>query len=117
MTNVDWIIMAILAASVLGGLVQGFLRSVFGLGGLLLGLVLAAWNYARVGAFLLPVIHNEKIANAIGFLLMALLVMVVATLVGGFLSKTIHKMGLGCLDRLAGAVFGFFEGALLVTVC
>ena len=25
-------------------------------------------------------------------------------------------MGLGCLDRLAGAAFGFFQGALLVTL-
>ncbi len=25
-------------------------------------------------------------------------------------------MGLGCLDRLAGAVFGFFQGMLLVTL-
>jgi uncharacterized membrane protein required for colicin V production len=24
---------------------------------------------------------------------------------------------LGCLDRLAGGVFGFFQGALLVTLC
>ena len=25
-------------------------------------------------------------------------------------------MGFGCLDRLAGAAFGFFQGALLVTL-
>jgi uncharacterized membrane protein required for colicin V production len=25
-------------------------------------------------------------------------------------------MGLGCLDRLAGGVFGFFQGALLITI-
>jgi uncharacterized membrane protein required for colicin V production len=26
-------------------------------------------------------------------------------------------LGLGCLDKIAGAVFGFFQGALLVTLC
>ena len=26
-------------------------------------------------------------------------------------------MGLGCLDKLGGAVMGFLQGALLVTVC
>ena len=35
---------------------------------------------------------------------------------GGFLSKTLHGMGMGLLDRLAGAVFGLFQGALLVMV-
>jgi membrane protein required for colicin V production len=33
------------------------------------------------------------------------------------LSKTLHRIGLGFLDRLAGAVFGFLQGSLLVTLC
>ena len=33
------------------------------------------------------------------------------------MAKTMHQMGLGCLDRLAGAVFGFLQGVLLVTLC
>ena len=32
------------------------------------------------------------------------------------LSKTVHKIGLGCLDRIAGGIFGFFQGVLLVTL-
>ena len=44
-----------LVFSVLGGLAQGFFRSVCSLCGLLLGLLLAAWNYARIAALLLPV--------------------------------------------------------------
>jgi membrane protein required for colicin V production len=28
----------------------------------------------------------------------------------------LHKVGLGCLDRLAGAAFGLLQGALLVTL-
>ena len=56
----------------------------------------------------------EAVANVIGFLLIALLVMGLAGIAGKILSKTVHRMGLGCLDRLAGAAFGFFQGALLV---
>jgi uncharacterized membrane protein required for colicin V production len=36
---------------------------------------------------------------------------------GAILSRIFHKIGLGCLDRLAGAIFGLFQGAVLVTVC
>jgi membrane protein required for colicin V production len=116
MSVVDWIIVAILAGSVIAGIAQGFLRSVFSLGGLILGLVVAAWNYDRIARFVQPIVRNEHVANAVGFILIALLVAAVAALVGAFLSKAFQKLGLGCLDSLAGAIFGFVQGALLVTV-
>lgn len=117
MTLADWIIVALLAGAVLGGIARGFLRSVFSLGGLLLGLVIAAWNYQHVGSWLRHAVHNEKADNALAFLLITLAVTAVASITGSLLSKAMHKIGLGCLDRLAGAVFGLFQGAVLVTVC
>jgi membrane protein required for colicin V production len=111
---VDLVIVLVILLAVLGGLSQGFFRSVCSLAGLLMGLALAAWNYGRIAAMLLPLVRIEAVANAIGFLLIALFVMGLAGAAGKILSKTLHGMGLGCLDRLAGAVFGFFQGALLV---
>jgi membrane protein required for colicin V production len=116
MALVDWFIVIVIALAVLGGLQQGFFRSVFSLGGLLLGLVLAAWNYGRVAALLLPLVRIDAVANAIGFLLIALVVMGIAGFVGSFLGNAMHQIGLGCLDKLAGAAFGFFQGMLLVTL-
>ena len=116
MTLVDWAIVVVMVLAMLGGLSQGFFRSVFALGGLLPGLLLAAWNYGLIAKMLLPMVHIEAVANAIGFLLIALLVMGLAAVAGKMLSKVFHHMGLGCLDRLAGAAFGFFQGALLVTL-
>jgi membrane protein required for colicin V production len=43
-------------------------------------------------------------------------VMAIANVIGATISKTLHRMGLGCLDRLAGGVFGFLQGALLITI-
>ena len=116
MTWVDWAIVIVLVISVLGGLSQGFLRAVCSLCGLIFGLIVAAWHYARVAALLLPVVRIEAVADAIGFLLIALLVMAVANIIGSIISKTVHRLGLGCLDRLAGGVFGFLQGALLITI-
>jgi len=116
MVWVDWVIVIVLAASVIGGFAQGLLRSVFSLCGLFFGLVLAAWNYGRVASILRPVIKIDAIADALGFLLIALLVMAIANLIGAVLSKTIHRMGLGCLDRIAGGLFGFLQGTLLITI-
>ncbi len=117
MTLVDWIIVGILTIAVIGGIVQGFLRSAFSFGGLILGLIVAAWNYDRLAGFIKAIVRNQEISNTIAFLLIAFVVMAVAALIGQLLSKAFHKIGLGCLDRLAGAFFGFFQGALLVTVC
>jgi len=116
MTWVDWVIVFVLATSVIGGLSQGLFRSVFSLCGLIAGLVVAAWNYARIAALVLPLVRIEAIANAIGFLLIAFLVMGIANIIGSVLSKMLHRLGLGCLDRLAGGVFGFLQGALLITL-
>lgn len=117
MTWIDWAIVIVLAGSVIGGLSQGFFRSICSLFGLFFGLALAAWNYGRAASMLQPFVRSEALADALGFLLIALLVMAIAHIVGAVLSKTLHHMGLGCLDRLAGGAFGFIQGALLITIC
>jgi membrane protein required for colicin V production len=117
MAWVDLAIVIVIALSVLGGLKQGFFRSFCSLGGLVLGLAVAAWNYDVAATLLIPFVRIEALANAIGFILIALVVMGLAGMLGNLLAKTLHQLGLGCLDRIAGAAFGFLQGALLVTLC
>jgi membrane protein required for colicin V production len=116
MTLEDWFILMVLGLTVIGGLQQGFFRSVFSLGGLLIGLIVAAWNYAHLAALLMPMVRIEPIADAIAFILIALLVMVVFGIAGSVLHKMFHRIGLGCLDRIAGGVFGLVQGLFLVTL-
>lgn len=116
MTWIDWAILFVLVASTIGGISQGILRSVCSLCGLIFGLLIAAWNYGHIAAILLPVVRVEAVADAIGFLLIALVIMAVANILGVVISKTVHKIGLGCLDRLAGGVFGLIQGVVLVTL-
>ncbi|HKD61945.1 MAG TPA: CvpA family protein [Terracidiphilus sp.] len=117
LTLVDWIIVAMLAAAVLGGFIRGFFRSAFSLAGLIAGLALASWNYWRFAAVLKPLVHSVEVANAIAFLVISLLVMLIAAITGAVLAKVFEKVGLSCLDRLAGGVFGFVEGLVFVTIC
>ncbi|MGA2048513.1 MAG: CvpA family protein [Terracidiphilus sp.] len=116
LTWVDWAIVIFMLLSILGGISQGFFRSVCSLGGLILGLLLAAWNYPLVAAPLKPLLKSGEAADIIGFLLIAVIVMVIAGLLGALLSKALKSIGLGCLDRIAGGIFGFFQGILLVTL-
>jgi len=116
MTWVDWVILAVMAGATIGGLAQGFFRTACSLAGLIFGLTLAAWNYERVGRVFKPIVRFDTVANTIAFLLIALLVMGLANLTGGFISKAAEHLGLGCLDGLAGAVLGFLQGAVLVII-
>jgi membrane protein required for colicin V production len=116
MAWIDWLILLVLAASILGGLKQGFLRSVCSLGGLFFGLVFASWNYSSAAALLLPLVRFQPVADALGFLLIVFLVTALANLLGWLLSSTAQTVGLGCLDSLFGALFGFFQGWLAVTL-
>lgn len=114
---VDWSILAVLAVSVMGGIAQGLFRTVCSLVGLVLGLVIAVWNYQHMATVFTPIVRVEPIADAVGFLVIALLVMAIFNVLGMVLHKTFRWLGLGCVDALGGAVVGFLQGALLVMVC
>ncbi|MGP8225401.1 MAG: CvpA family protein [Terracidiphilus sp.] len=113
---VDWVIVLVIVLAVLVGIREGFFRSACSAAGLLLGLALAAWHYGSLAALLMFYVHDEAVADVIGFLAIAFAVMALFGMAGQFLAKTVHGMGLGCLDRLFGAAFGFLQGALLVMV-
>jgi len=117
MTLVDWAIVITMIGFVLAGLVQGFFRTACSLVGLIFGLSLAAWNYGRIAALLIGLVRVEAIANAIGFFFIAIVVFALANLVGKVLGRALEWMGLGCLDMLGGAVLGFFQGLVFVTLC
>ena len=116
MTLVDWAVVIIMVSAVIAGMAHGFFRSVCSLGGLVLGVAIAGWNYARFAQVLLPVFRIPAIANCVAFLFIALLIMVLASLIGKLLSKTFKSIGLGWLDGIAGAIFGFIQGIVLVVV-
>lgn len=116
MTYVDLSILLVMALAVFGGFSRGFLRTFCSLLGLVAGLILAAWNFKVISLAILPFMRLEPVADMIGFILIVISVMAVSSVLGKILSQTLHKMGLGCLDRLAGAAFGFFEGVMMITI-
>jgi membrane protein required for colicin V production len=114
MTFADWAIVVVLILAVSNGLAHGFIRSLCSLGGLLLGLVLASWNYAHVATLIMPFARIDAVANTVAFILIAIVVMALADLSGKVLSSSVRSIGLGFLDRLAGGAFGLFQGAAVV---
>lgn len=116
MALIDWVIVAILLVSVLGAAKRGFFVEAFSLAGIILGLLLASWNYQKAVPWLSSWIHPLGLAQALSFLAIALAVMIVAGLIGRVVRWSVHSIGLGWVDRIIGAAFGFGKGCVLVTL-
>jgi membrane protein required for colicin V production len=116
MNLADLLIVIVLVVSVVSAFVKGFFVEIFSLGGIVLGLFIAAANYGEFSLWVLRVVHNRAAANLIAFLLIALLVMVLASIAGRLLRSLFRGVGLGIVDRLLGALFGLVEGCVVVTL-
>ena len=113
MNPLDWLLIALLAYSVVKAFLQGFFRETFALAGLVIGLLLASWFYERAALHLSGLIASPPIAQFVAFLAILAATMVIFSLAGKLLRRTASAIGLGLLDRLGGAVFGFVRGCLL----
>jgi membrane protein required for colicin V production len=109
----DWMLLAILAYSTIIAFVRGIILELFSLGGLIAGILLAAWDYKYVATFLEDFITTSSTAQIVAFLIIAASVMVLSAFLGKALNRTAHAIGLGFFDRLLGAVFGFARGCLI----
>jgi membrane protein required for colicin V production len=116
MNLADLLIIVVLVISVVSAFVKGFFVEVFSLAGVILGLFIAAANYADLAPWIQRVVENHEAANLIAFLVIALLVMLLAGLAGRLLRSLLRLVGLGILDRLLGAVFGLVKGCIVVTL-
>jgi membrane protein required for colicin V production len=108
----DWFLITMLAYSIVMAFMRGIILELFSLGGLVVGILLASWNYNYVAAFFERLISTPATAQIIAFFLILIGVMVLSTLLGKALNRTAHAIGLGFFDRLLGAVFGFARGCL-----
>ena len=108
----DWFLITMLAYSIVIAFMRGLILELFSLGGLVVGILLASWNYNHVAIILGRLITTLATAQIVAFLLIIIGVMVLSTLLGKALNRTAHAIGLGFFDRLLGALFGFARGCL-----
>ena len=113
MNPLDWLLAVLLAYSVVRASLQGFFREAFALAGLIVGLFLASWGYHHAALRLRGLIATQAIAQFAAYVGILVLTMVAFNLVGRLLRKSASAVGLGLLDRLGGAAFGFVRGCLL----
>ena len=115
MTAFDWILVLLLVISTVMAFVRGVIREIFSLLGWVAGLLLASWYYAPVAGWLGRWITSVSVADVLSFVLIVVVVKVAFGLVGRMLHKTAAAVGMGMLDRMGGAIFGFLRGCVVGT--
>ena len=122
MNWVDIIIVIVLAIGLGKGLANGFVRGIFGIAALVLGIVVAAGNYEQVTEVLFSRLQIGAQGQMIlGFLAVFVLVLILVSVVGRIIAKALKLASLGWMDRLAGGLLGLimacvFTGVLLLLV-
>ncbi|MES2390856.1 MAG: CvpA family protein [Acidobacteriota bacterium] len=113
MNPLDWLLALLLVYSIVRAVLRGFFREAFALGGLILGFLLACWNYQSAARHLSGLISAPALAEMAGFLLILFATMALATLAGVLFRRSAKAVGLGLVDRIFGGLFGLCRGVIL----
>jgi len=118
----DVTISAIILILGIKGFMQGFIKEMFGLAGLVGGVYFASRLSGDAAAFIEAnffQLENASLLNLIGFLAILIIIWLGATILGSLFSKLTSESGLGFLNRLFGFIAGggkyFLIFALIVT--
>lgn len=110
---VDYILAAIVVASVVTAMMKGFVQELISLGSVLVGLVVAVIGYTHAAGWFEDLTKSHEVALGLGFLVLFLGTMLLGALVGVVARKLIKTAGVEWFDRLLGGVFGLVRGVLV----
>jgi membrane protein required for colicin V production len=116
MNAADWIIVVAVLLSVAQAASAGFFKEAFGIAGLVIGYLLAAWQYYRVAEHFSPYLKSMWLGEIAGFLVIFFGVMILAGIAGRITHWAVKEAGLSFFDRLLGGALGLLRGALVVAI-
>ncbi|MGH9488430.1 MAG: CvpA family protein [Terriglobales bacterium] len=112
MNLLDYILLLIMAVSIITAAVKGFFYEIWMMAGAIAAVLIAAWNYRAAAAWFHWTGWPEA-AHFCAFVLILVIVLVVAAVLGRVGRRAVHAVGLKLPDRLLGAGLGLVRGLLL----
>jgi len=105
----DVVVIALILMLGLKGLLRGFVKEVFALLGLVLGVYIASRNANFTGELIssniIPM-EGENTMMLVGFVVTLIVVWTIAYILGSVVSKIFSASGLGVFDKFLGFIFG-----------
>ena len=116
MNIADWSILVVIAVAVVLAASEGFFHQAFGIAGMILGYLLAAWQYHRVADWFGPQLKAPWLGEIAAFTAIFTAVVIVAGILGRIVRWAMKEAGLSFFDRVMGALLGLVKGGLFVAV-
>ncbi|MCY3624398.1 MAG: CvpA family protein [Candidatus Dadabacteria bacterium] len=111
----DILLLFMILACFGGGLRSGLIKQFFSLTAIIGGVALGFFFYGPLGAILLEknIIAEPRIADILGFLIVASLAYMLIHYLSHFLTDLLEKVKMGWINHLLGGAMGFIVGLLL----
>ena len=117
MNLADIVILVILGVFLLKGVLRGLLKEVCSLLGLVCGGLLAFYLHLPLAQWIMGMFHwPSKLCVTLAFLIVFISTLLVFGALGYVLNRFLKLALLGGLNRLAGGLFGFLQGVLLLAL-
>ena len=114
---VDIVILVILGIFLLKGVFRGLLKEVCSLLGLVCGGLLAFYLHLPLAQWIMGMFHwPSQLCVTLAFLIIFISTILIFGALGYVLNRFVKLVLLGGLNRLAGALFGFLQGVLLLAL-
>lgn len=114
MTVFDYIVLGVLAVSIVLGFVRGAVHEVFSLGSWIGAFLVARAFAGTVALHVSAGIESPTLRMLTSFVALFLISLALFMLLSWALSQLVKSLGLGPLDRSLGLVIGTLRGALVV---
>ncbi|HZY19101.1 MAG TPA: CvpA family protein [Ramlibacter sp.] len=114
MAALDWVFLAVLAFSLLLGVLRGLVYEVLSVLSWIVAFVLAQWLAPVVGGWLPMSTSSEPLRYAAGFAAVFVAAVFTGALLAWAVRKLVEAVGLRPVDRVLGGAFGLLRGVVLL---
>ena len=112
----DWVIVTIVVLSSLMSLRRGFFREALSLVIWFMALLVSLAFYTNMALLLQPYIASPVIRQLAAIFGLFVLCLIMGGLFSFLMGQLIKFTGMSAFDKLAGGIFGFFRGVVIVVV-
>jgi membrane protein required for colicin V production len=114
MTIFDWVVLAVLACSMMIGAGRGFVFEVLSVLGWIVAFVAAQWLAPQVAQQLPMGGATESVRYVVAFAFVFVLAAFACGLLSSMVKRLVQAAGLSPVDRVLGTAFGLVRGAILI---